>query len=52
MTTAVAPWSLTENASLQHLNTFHVTAHAPRLLRIADPAGRRRCWCWAAAATC
>ncbi|MGE8287484.1 MAG: UDP-N-acetylmuramate dehydrogenase [Stenotrophomonas sp.] len=38
MTTAVAPWSLTENASLQHLNTFHVTAHAPRLLRIADPA--------------
>ena len=38
MTTAVTPWSLIENASLQHLNTFHVAAHAPRLLRVADPA--------------
>lgn len=36
MTTDSTPWSLTENASLQHLNTFHVAAHAPRLLRIND----------------
>ncbi|WP_250062433.1 UDP-N-acetylmuramate dehydrogenase [Stenotrophomonas mori] len=36
--TAPAPWSLTENAPLQALNTFHVAARAPRLLRIADPA--------------
>ena len=33
-----APWSLTENASLQALNTFHVAACAKRLLRVADPA--------------
>ncbi|KRG63886.1 UDP-N-acetylenolpyruvoylglucosamine reductase [Stenotrophomonas humi] len=38
MTTTPPAWSLTENASLQHLNTFHVTAHAPRLLQVNDPA--------------
>ncbi len=38
MTTVATAWSLIENASLQHLNTFHVAAHAKRLLRIADPA--------------
>ena len=37
MTTA-APWSLTENAPLQSLNTFHVAARAPRLLRVSDAA--------------
>ncbi len=37
MTTA-APWSLTENAPLRSLNTFHVAARAPRLLRVADAA--------------
>jgi len=34
--THAAPWSLTENASLYSLNTFHVAARAPRLLRVAD----------------
>lgn len=38
MTNAVPAWSLIENAPLQPLNTFHVDAHAPRLLRVADPA--------------
>ncbi len=38
MTHATAPWSLVEHASLHSLNTFHVDAHAPRLLRVADPA--------------
>lgn len=37
MTADSTPWSLTENASLQHLNTFHVAARAPRLLLINDP---------------
>lgn len=37
MTTVVPTWSLIENASLQPLNTFHVDARAPRLLRVADP---------------
>jgi UDP-N-acetylmuramate dehydrogenase len=37
MTNAVHAWSLIENASLKPLNTFHVDAHAPRLLRVADP---------------
>ena len=37
MTNAAPAWSLTENAPLRHLNTFHVDAHAPRMLRIADP---------------
>src|SRR5690606_29299502 len=37
MTTA-APWSLTENAPLHFLNTFHVAARAPRLLRVRDAA--------------
>ena len=36
--TDAAPWSLAEHAPLQALNTFHVRAHAPRLLRVADPA--------------
>lgn len=31
-------WSLTENAPLQALNTFHVAATAPRLLEVFDPA--------------
>ena len=35
--TDAAPWSLAEHAPLQALNTFHVRAHAPRLLRVADP---------------
>ena len=34
--TDAAPWSLAEHAPLQALNTFHVHAHAPRLLRVAD----------------
>ncbi len=34
--TSASPWSLTENAPLQSLNTFHVAARAPRLLRVAD----------------
>ncbi|MGH8052680.1 MAG: UDP-N-acetylmuramate dehydrogenase [Stenotrophomonas sp.] len=38
MTTTPPAWSLTERASLQHLNTFHVTAYAPRLLQVNDPA--------------
>lgn len=37
MTNVSPAWSLTENAPLRHLNTFHVDAHAPRMLRIADP---------------
>jgi len=37
MTNTVTAWSLTENASLRHLNTFHVDAHAPRMVRITDP---------------
>ena len=37
MTTA-ASWSLTENAPLHSLNTFHVAARAPRLLRVTDAA--------------
>lgn len=36
MTTVVPAWSLTENAALQPLNTFHVAAHARRLLHIND----------------
>jgi len=36
MTIAVPTWSLTENASLQALNTFHVAARAKRMLRIND----------------
>jgi len=35
--TSTGPWWLAENASLQALNTFHVVAHAPRLLHVADP---------------
>ncbi len=31
-------WLLTENASLQGLNTFHVAATAARLLEVFDPA--------------
>jgi UDP-N-acetylmuramate dehydrogenase len=31
-------WSLTENAPLLPLNTFHVPATAPRLLTVFDPA--------------
>ena len=30
-------WSLTENAPLQALNTFHVQATAPRLLQVNEP---------------
>ena len=37
MTTA-APWSLTTDAPLRSLNTFHVAARAPRLLRVHDTA--------------
>lgn len=37
MTNAVPAWSLHQNASLRPLNTFHVDARAPRLLRVADP---------------
>ncbi|ALJ28473.1 UDP-N-acetylenolpyruvoylglucosamine reductase [Stenotrophomonas acidaminiphila] len=37
MTTA-APWSLTTDAPLHSLNTFHVAARAPRLLRVRDVA--------------
>ncbi|WP_305803991.1 UDP-N-acetylmuramate dehydrogenase [Stenotrophomonas sp. YIM B06876] len=33
----VRRWSLTENAPLQTLNTFHVAATAPRLLQVFDP---------------
>ncbi len=35
--TNAASWSLVEHAPLQTLNTFHVRAHAPRLLHVADP---------------
>ncbi len=38
MTAAVPAWSLAENASLRHLNTFHVPAHAKRLLHVNDAA--------------
>lgn len=37
MMIAAPAWSLTENAPLRQLNTFHVDAHAPRMLRVADP---------------
>lgn len=36
--TDVPTWSLTENAALLSLNTFHVAATAPRLLTVFDPA--------------
>lgn len=36
--TDVRTWSLTENAPLLPLNTFHVVANAPRLLTLFDPA--------------
>lgn len=36
--TDVSTWSLTENAALLPLNTFHVAATAPRLLTVFDPA--------------
>ena len=35
--TNAASWSLVEHAPLQTLTTFHVRAHAPRLLHVADP---------------
>ena len=38
MTNVVPAWSLSHDAPLQQLNTFHVTAHAPRMLRVTDPS--------------
>ncbi|WNH50247.1 UDP-N-acetylmuramate dehydrogenase [Stenotrophomonas aracearum] len=38
MSTAMPAWSLTENASLKALNTFHVDASAEQLLELHDPS--------------
>ncbi len=38
MSNAMPAWTLTENASLQALNTFHVDATADLLLELHDPA--------------
>lgn len=35
---STAAWTLTHDAPLQGLNTFHVQARAQRLLRVVDPA--------------
>ncbi len=38
MSEAMSVWSLTDNASLKALNTFHVEAHAEQLLELHEPS--------------